>query len=245
MMRLLLVGHGRMGQLVETLSRAYGFEPVGYLNRTNNAHGEGITPERSKNVDVAVDFSTGEAVVQNLPKLAAAGINTVIGTTGWNEHEPKLREVIADSGIGVVVAPNFSLGMVLFHEIVAHAARCFINQTEYGAWIHDLHHAAKRDKPSGTALSLKAALEQVGYVRPIDVCSTRAGAIPGTHVVGLDGPFDSITLTHTARDRAVFARGALEAARWIHGKRGWFSVRHVLGLDAARAQVSESRQHAR
>jgi 4-hydroxy-tetrahydrodipicolinate reductase len=99
-----------------------------------------------------------------------------------------------------------------------------------GAWIHEAHHAAKVDAPSGTALALRAAMEQAGYQAAIDVSSTRAGSIPGTHTVGFDSAADTITLTHTTRDRSVFARGALEAARWLHGRRGWFSMKDVLGL---------------
>jgi 4-hydroxy-tetrahydrodipicolinate reductase len=95
--------------------------------------------------------------------------------------------------------------------------------------VHELHHAAKKDAPSGTALQLRAAMEQTGYDRPIDMSSTRAGSIPGTHTVGFDGPSDTITLTHTVRDRAVFARGALEAARWLRGRKGWFTMRDMLG----------------
>jgi 4-hydroxy-tetrahydrodipicolinate reductase len=106
----------------------------------------------------------------------------------------------------------------------------FAPQAEFGAFVHEAHHAAKKDAPSGTGLLLKRAMEQAGYPRPIDVSSTRAGFIPGTHTVGFDGPAETITLTHTARDRSAFARGALGAARWVVGKRGWFTMRDVLGV---------------
>ncbi|OFW09150.1 MAG: hypothetical protein A3H96_25255 [Acidobacteria bacterium RIFCSPLOWO2_02_FULL_67_36] len=101
----------------------------------------------------------------------------------------------------------------------------------FGAWIHEAHHAAKRDAPSGTALLLEKALKRGGYERPIDIASTRAGSIPGTHTVGFDGPGETITLTHTTRDRSGFARGALEAARWVHGRSGWFTMNDVLGTE--------------
>ena len=100
----------------------------------------------------------------------------------------------------------------------------------FGAWIHELHHAVKRDAPSGTALLLQAALRSHGFDRPIDVASTRAGEIPGTHTIGFDGGGETITLTHSARDRSPFARGALEAARWVQGRKGWYSMKDVLGL---------------
>jgi 4-hydroxy-tetrahydrodipicolinate reductase len=141
-----------------------------------------------------------------------------------------LRKAVAEAGSGIVAAPNFSTGIALFEAIVAEAGKLFAGQQEFGAWMHEAHHALKQDAPSGTALMLKRVLEQAGYTRPIDVSSTRAGHIPGVHTVGFDGPAESITLSHTARDRTAFARGALVAARWIKGKRGWFTMRDVLGL---------------
>jgi 4-hydroxy-tetrahydrodipicolinate reductase len=153
-----------------------------------------------------------------------------VGTTGWQKDEASLREAVAKAGAGVVVAPNFSTGVVLFEAIVSRAAGLFAGQQEFGAWLHEAHHATKKDAPSGTALLLKRAMEQSGYAKAIDVSSTRAGFIPGTHTVGFDGPAETITLTHTARDRTSFARGALTAARWIQGKRGWFTMHDVLGL---------------
>jgi 4-hydroxy-tetrahydrodipicolinate reductase len=110
------------------------------------------------------------------------------------------------------------------------AAELFEPREEFGAWIHEIHHAAKIDAPSGTALAMQTAMERQGYTGTVDMASTRVGSAPGTHTVGFDGPVETITLTHTTRDRATFARGALEAARWLHGRRGWFSMRDVLGL---------------
>src|SRR4029078_10218409 len=135
-----------------------------------------------------------------------------------------------DAGVGIVAAPNFSTGVVLFERLVARASELFVQQPEFGAWIHEAHHAAKKDAPSGTALKLKSAMEAAGFNRPIDVSATRAGFIPGTHTIGFEGPSESITLTHTARDRGGFARGALSAARWVSGRQGWFTIQDVLGI---------------
>jgi 4-hydroxy-tetrahydrodipicolinate reductase len=181
-------------------------------------------------VDAAVDFSYPDAVPVNVPALARLGINVVVGTTGWGSHEADVRQAAAEAGIGVVVAPNFSTGVVLFEALAARAAQLFASQEEFGAWLHEAHHAAKKDAPSGTALALKRAMEGAGFSRPIDVSSTRAGHIPGTHTIGFDGAAESITLSHTARDRSAFARGALLAARWVKGRRGWFTMHDVLGL---------------
>lgn len=225
-MRVLLLGHGRMGRLVEGLAPEFGATITAVATRENAA--AAIAEGAPGSVDVAIDFTVADAVPQNLPLLAARGINVVIGTTGWGAHEPALRQLVQDRGIGVLAAANFSLGLNLFQLVAEEAARRFAHHASYGAWIHELHHAAKKDAPSGTALQLKKAMEGAGYTRAIDVSSTRAGSIPGTHTIGFDGPSDTITLTHTVRDRAVFARGALEAARWLIGRRGWFTMRDML-----------------
>jgi 4-hydroxy-tetrahydrodipicolinate reductase len=229
-MRILLVGHGKMGQLVGELSKQYGCDVGGVIDPMSPLHGGGPDDDRWRGVDVAIDFSTPDSVMTNLPVLARRGINLVVGTTGWSAQEPSLRQVVAEAGAGIVVAPNFSTGVVLFEAVVAQAAKLFGPQAEFGAFLHEAHHAAKKDAPSGTALLLKRAMEQAGFPRPIDVSSTRAGFIPGTHSVGFDGPAEAITLSHAARDRTAFARGALTAANWVQGKRGWFTMRDVLGV---------------
>jgi 4-hydroxy-tetrahydrodipicolinate reductase len=223
--RLLLVGHGRMGRLVEGLAASHGCDVAGVV--TGQSPADAIATGAFGDVDVAVDFSRPDAVPANLPRLAARGLNVVIGTTGWQIHEAALREVAARAGIGVLAAANFALGMHVFRQVVAEAARRF-SAIEVGAWIHEAHHAAKQDAPSGTALLLQADMARAGYARRIDVSSTRAGAIPGTHEVGFDGAADTVTLTHTVRDRAVFAHGALEAAKWLKGRRGWFGIDDML-----------------
>jgi 4-hydroxy-tetrahydrodipicolinate reductase len=229
-MRILLVGHGKMGQLVGELSKQYGGDVAGVIDPLSPSHGGGPDDDRWRGVDVAIDFSTADSVMTNLPVLARRGINLVVGTTGWSAQEASLRQVIAEAGVGIVVAPNFSTGVVLFEAVVAHAAKLFAPQNEFGAFLHEAHHAAKKDAPSGTAFLLKRSMEQAGFQRPIDVSSTRAGFIPGTHTVGFDGPAETITLSHAARDRTAFARGALTAASWIQGKRGWYTMRDVLGV---------------
>jgi 4-hydroxy-tetrahydrodipicolinate reductase len=224
-MRVLLIGHGRMGRLVEALAPEYGATLSAVVTSHNASTLEHLSRESA---DVAIDFSVAQAVPATVRALARIGVNVVIGTTGWSSREADVRSVAEHGGLGVVAAANFSLGMALFETIVDEAAERFRAQPSYGAWIHELHHRAKRDAPSGTALQLEAAMQRAGYAAPIDVASSRAGAIPGTHTVGFDGPSDTITLTHTVRDRAVFARGALEAARWVQGRQGWFSMRDVV-----------------
>ena len=225
-MRILLLGHGRMGTLVESLAPEYGATVAGVIDEHTGQ--TAIAAGSFGTVDVAIDFTLADAVPKNLPQLAERKINVVIGTTGWQAHEASMRDVAARAGIGVLAASNFSLGMNIFQLAVEEASRHFARRGEFGAWIHESHHAMKKDAPSGTALTIKSGMERAGFARPIDVSSTRAGSVPGTHTVGFDGASETIELTHTVRDRAVFARGALTAAKWLVGKQGWFSIRDML-----------------
>jgi len=215
-----------MGQLVESLASSYGCEIAGIVNE----YSEPRAIERGSFGDVrmAIDFSLAPAVPENLPQLAARGISVVIGTTGWQDREQELKEIAAQAGIGVLASANFSLGMQVFQAAVQAAAARFAALKDYGAWIHDRHHAAKKDAPSGTALMLQSAMREAGYDRSIDVSATRAGSAPGVHTVGFDGPSDSVTMIHEVRDRAVFARGALEAARWLMGRTGWYTMKDMM-----------------
>ena len=179
-------------------------------------------------VDAVIDFSLAAAVKPNLERIAHRRWNAVIGTTGWQADEAACRSIADRTGIGVLAAANFSIGVHVFRRIVEEASRRFAGIGDVGAWLHELHHSAKKDAPSGTALMLKASMESAGYARPIDVSSTRAGSIPGTHQVGFDATAETVTLTHTVRDRAVFAHGALEVAKWIKGRSGWFSMDDVI-----------------
>lgn len=229
-MRIVLVGFGKMGQLVGELAPQYGHEVIGVIDPMSPSHGGGPDDPKWDGADVAIDFSTPDVVVANAVALAGRGINLVIGTTGWLKNEAVVSQAVVNGGVGAVVAPNFSAGVVLFEALVAHAAKLFAPQQDFGAYLHEAHHAAKKDAPSGTALLLKQAMETAGFSRPIDVSSARAGFIPGTHTIGFDGPAESITLSHTARDRTAFARGALAAAQWVAGKKGWYSMKDVLGV---------------
>ena len=229
-MRLVIIGYGRMGKLVDQLAEAYGFEVANRLDIDNNAGGAGITAEAMRDVDVAIDFSTAAAISDNLPRLAEHKVNLVVGTTGWQGEEEALKQIAVAEDIGVVAAANFSLGVNLFLALTERAAQLFRPHEDFGAWIHEIHHSAKIDAPSGTAFAMRSAMKAGRRDRDVDMASTRVGSAPGTHTVGFDGPAETIALTHTTRDRATFARGALEAARWVHGRRGWFTIRDVLGL---------------
>ena len=214
-----------MGRLVESLAAESGFAVTGAID-SHSAY-QGI---EWPDADVAVDFSIAEAVPGTVARLARRGTPIVIGTTGWQASEAAVRETAATADLGVVAAPNFAIGVNIFLAVAGQLGALMSAQPAFGAWIHELHHAAKRDAPSGTALALDARLRASGYSAEIAITSTRAGAIPGTHTLGFDAASETITFTHQARDRAAFARGALAAARWVIGKRGWFTMSDVLGL---------------
>lgn len=222
-----MIGHGRMGQLIEQLAGQHGCEiaAIAEVDRPVTTALDGV---QGPPVDVAIDFSQPDAVSANIRALAARRVSVVVGTTGWQEHERELRALAGQAGIGVLAAANFSLGVHVFAAVVEEAARRFGALDRVGAWIHEAHHSAKLDAPSGTALMLKKVMEDAGYLAGIDISSTRAGSIPGMHEVGFDGAAETVTLAHTVRDRSVFAHGALEAARWLHGRQGWFTMRDMI-----------------
>jgi 4-hydroxy-tetrahydrodipicolinate reductase len=227
---ILIVGYGRMGRLIEALAAENGCTVAGVLDVDQNANAEALSDGSWSDVDVAIDFTTADAVQQNLPRYAALGLNAVVGTTGWNSQRETMQAIAEARGIGVVAAPNFSIGAVLFENVAAHAGTLFGQHAEFSGYLHEIHHDKKLDAPSGTALGIKAAMEAAGYSRKLDVASSRVGFVPGVHTVGFDGPSETFTMTHSVRDRGTFARGALLAARWVKGRTGWFTMKDVLGI---------------
>lgn len=227
-MKIAIVGYGKMGRLIAELAPGYDCEVALVLDEQNNANGEGITREAFAGIDAAIEFSTPHTAVSNIERLAAAGVNTVVGTTGWGAEMAKVEAAVAAGGIGLVWSPNFSVGVNVFFRLVSEAARLMANEAEYGSWAWEIHHDTKKDAPSGTLVKLVDEMKSAGYARAIDVSSNRAGRHPGTHEIGFDSSADTLTLRHTARSREGFARGALKAAQWVAGKRGLFEFSEVL-----------------
>jgi 4-hydroxy-tetrahydrodipicolinate reductase len=228
MPNLAIVGYGKMGRLIEQLAPEYGFTVTLKLDEFNNVKLSGLTAANFRGVDVAVDFSIPSAVVENIEAIAALKVNLVIGTTGWLEHVETVKRLVAHNGTGLVWSPNFSVGVSVFFRLVSEAARLLSAQPEYGAWAWEIHHSAKKDAPSGTLLKLVDEMKKAGYARTIDVGSNRAGMVPGVHEIGFDSSADTITLRHTARSREGFARGALQAAKWVIGKKGFHDFSEVI-----------------
>ena len=199
-----------------------------------------VTPEALADVDICIEFSTPDAVVQNIRAAIEARRDIVVGTTGWYQHLPEIKAAVKESGL--LYSSNFSLGMNIFFRIVRQAAVLMNRSADYDPYIHEIHHRQKADSPSGTAFTLARILtenidrKKETLARPSDgkinpdmlhVTSTRAGFFPGTHTVGFDSESDSIDLRHTAKSRRGFALGALAAARWLRGRKGVYTMDDV------------------
>lgn len=220
MPKLAIIGYGKMGRLIDQLAPEFGFEVSARLDVDR--------AEKLEGADVAVEFSTATAVKANVAQAVSLRVPIVIGTTGWQNDFEQVRSLVAEQDSAAVWSPNFSIGVNVFTRVVAEAAKLLKEEDTYGAWAWEIHHSTKKDAPSGTLLKLTQAMQAAGYNRAIDSSSNRAGAHPGTHEIGFDSSADTITLRHTARNREGFARGALKAAQWIIGRKGFYEFSEVL-----------------
>ncbi len=227
-LNLALLGHGKMGKTVAQLAPQRGFQVKLILDIDENRSGQGITRQSFQGIDVSIDFTTPEAAVENIRHVAALGCNLVVGTTGWHDRLDEVRKIIQSSGVGMVYAANFSIGVQLFYRAARAMAEVFQSFSMYEPYLIEAHHRTKQDAPSGTALEIKRQIQPHLGGREIPVASIRAGYIPGEHELGFDSEADTIILRHTARGRQGFAEGALYAARWIVGKKGLFNFSDIL-----------------
>ena len=236
-MNLALLGYGKMGKTIATLAPQRGFEVRLVMDVDVNAQGQGITPEKFQGIDVCIEFTTPDAVFENIRRVAGLGVNLVVGTTGWHNRLEEVRKIIESAGVGMVYSSNFSIGVNLFYRLARAAAGILSKFPMYDPYLIEAHHKFKKDAPSGTALEIKRQIQPEFKSREIPVTSVRAGHFPGAHELGFDSEADTIIIRHTARGRQGFAEGALHAARWVVGKKGFFSFTDVLqteaGIDAA------------
>jgi len=230
---LALIGMGRMGRALAELAPARGLDVVSSIGR-----GQPITRESLRDAAVAIEFTSPGAAVDNILACAAAGCPVVAGTTGWDSELPAVHAAIVRAGTALLHAPNFSVGVAIFDRIVAEAARLFAAVPGFESHLVETHHRAKKDAPSGTAAALARTAEAASGT-PMPVTSVRVGSVPGTHEIVFDAPFEHVRLVHEARDRRVFAEGALTAARWLVGRSGVFTMQDVL---ASSAPTSHPRQ---
>jgi 4-hydroxy-tetrahydrodipicolinate reductase len=215
-----------MGRAVEQLAPERGWDVVSRIDAAENRNGEGITRASLQGADAIIEFTTPDAAVPNVRAAVEAGCPIVVGTTGWLDELPAVSKWVMQHRGSLLTASNFSIGVNAFAEIVAFASKLLGNAAGFDAHLVETHHAAKKDAPSGTALTLRQA---AAWPHELPITSIRTGHVPGTHELIFDAPFETIQLTHVARDRRVFAEGALTAAAWLPGRVGVFSMRDVLG----------------
>lgn len=225
--RVAIIGAGQMGRTLVQLAPARGFRVTALVDAAQNPGGKGITRAALNGADVVVEFTEPAAAVANIEAVMATGVPLVVGTTGWYDELPRIREVAAQRLATLFVAPNFAVGIAVFARIAARAAQALAPLRSFDAHIVETHHAAKKDAPSGTGAMLRDVVAR-SLARDVPVTSIRTGSVPGTHALLFDAPFEQIRLVHEARDRTVFADGALLAARWIIGRTGVFGMDDLL-----------------
>ena len=223
-MRLLVLGQGKTGALVAEVARKRGHVVRSMASRENQ-DGRGLTLDLLKRTEVAIDFTTPQAVIPNIIRCAEAQVPMVVGTTGWYQHLDKVRELVGERKTAFLYGSNFSVGMNYFFKAVQAIAPILKNH--YRGNIVERHHVHKKDKPSGTALELQKILE-AGSGQKVEIASVREGDTVGMHLVMLDSVNDTILMTHDAKSRLGFAEGAVRGAEWLKGKTGFFEFPEIV-----------------
>ena len=223
-----VIGDGKMGRTIAQMVQERGWHLTAMLDAEHNQGGAGITRRALGDPDVAIEFTEPASAVPNIMACLHEGVPLVVGTTGWYSSLPVITEAVEEEGGALLWAPNFSVGVAAFVELAREAAR-IVSRSGFSAALVETHHSAKKDAPSGTALAIAGAM-QGDLGKELPVTSIRTGSVPGTHELIFDAPFEQIVMRHEARDRRVFADGALRAADWLRGKKGVFTMRDVLGF---------------
>ena len=243
-MNISIIGYGKMGHEVEKTAKLKGINVASIVDPTdNNATDKEVNEKSMRNVEVCIDFTNPNSVLNNVQKISKFKKNIVVGTTGWYDKLEEARGIVNKNKIGFIYAANFSIGVNIFFRIIENASKIINRFEDYDTYGYELHHNKKIDSPSGTAKTLgeiliknikrknKLLFEKIDRkIEPNEIhfASMRAGFIPGIHVVGFDSSADTIELKHTARNREGFALGALMAAEWIKDKKGFYSVDDML-----------------
>jgi len=239
-MNISLIGYGNMGHEIEKAAKAKGINVKSIVDISDkNATHKEINDESMRNVDVCIDFTNPNAVIENIKQISKFKKNIVVGTTGWYEKTDEAKRIVKKNNIGLIYASNFSIGVNVFFKLIENAAKIIDRINAYDVYGYELHHSKKADSPSGTAKSIGEILirnikrknrllfdkiDRKIEPNELHFASVRAGSIPGTHVVGFDSSADTIELKHTARNREGFALGAVMAAQWINGRKGFYSI---------------------
>ena len=226
---LAIIGDGKMGQAIRQLAVERGWRVTAVVGERESADGVGISRLSLGEPDVAVEFTQPSAAVANVSACLRERVPVVVGTTGWYDSLQEVTQIATETGTPLLWSPNFSLGVNVLIELARYAARMMSTLEEFDAHIVETHHSKKKDAPSGTAIAIAKAASDA-LERPIPTTSVRTGSVPGTHELIFDGMFEQLSLIHQARDRRVFAEGALKAADWLVGRTGVFTMRDVLEL---------------
>ncbi|MBI4235390.1 4-hydroxy-tetrahydrodipicolinate reductase [Candidatus Peregrinibacteria bacterium] len=254
-MKIALIGFGGMGKTVHRIAVERGHSvPVIVDPKASEATFQELSAEVLQGMDMVIDFSLGSAVLENAKICRDAGVNLVIGTTGWYDKMEEVRAVVeggaaggtemeTQPAVGFLWSSNFSIGVNMYFKIVQEAAKLVNRFDEYDVWGHEIHHYNKADSPSGTAKTLEKILlsnierktavveEKLSRRREpneIHFSSVRGGAVNFAHTIGLDSEADTITISHAARNRDGYALGAVKAAEWLYGKKGFFGMEDFL-----------------
>ena len=250
-MNIAIIGYGKMGHEIEKMAEEKGLTIKSIIDpEAGGAAYREINEESLKGVDVVVDFTHPDTAVENIKKVSALGKNMVVGTTGWYDKMDEVKKTVEEAGTGLIWSGNFSIGVNIFFRIAENAAKIMDKFDDYDAFVHEFHHNQKADSPSGTAVMIgkiltdnierknKVVTEELKRkIEPneLHVSSTRSGTIPGTHIIGFDSKADTIELKHTARGREGFASGAIIAAEWVNGRKGFFDIddlmKNIIGVD--------------
>ena len=222
-MNILVLGKGKTGALVAEIAQERG-HTVTSVGSSENVDGAALTHEKLAHIDVVIDFTTPDAVRENIAAVAKRGKRMVVGTTGWTDKLAEARKLVEENHTGLVYGSNFSIGVNIFFEVVRAAA----NAANFGyvTRILERHHVHKKDAPSGTAATIQQIIDEVGHTKP-EITSIREGETVGTHVMFLDSDNDSMMLVHDAKSRRGFAEGAVRAAEWLNGKTGYYEFKDI------------------
>ena len=237
-MRIALIGYGKMGKAIEEIAVQKGHEIVLKIGQSTLAD---LTTENLATCDIAIEFTNPHSALINIKKCLDNGVPVVCGTTGWTAKLEEMKMYCAGKNGGFIYASNFSIGVNIFFELNKKLADLMSGHPEYDVSIDEIHHTQKKDAPSGTAITLaeqvlksiarkKKWSDQPGDPSDLLITSQRIDPAPGTHHVRYTSPIDDIEIIHTAHNRKGFAAGAVLAAEFLAGKKGFYTMKDVLNL---------------
>lgn len=242
MIRLAIIGYGKMGKMIKQLAESYEMEVVSIIDPNIEEYDLPICKESLNGAEVCIDFTAPDVAFTNIKNILEAGSKAVIGTTGWFNHIAEIEKLVSQKELGIIYGSNFSVGMNIFYMITRFSAQCFNKLPQYDVFGLEKHHKQKVDSPSGTAKELAKilikeidrksnvvyeCLDRAPFSVEMHFASVRGGNVPGTHEINFDSEADTITLSHTARNREGFAHGALLAAQWLADKNGCFDFKDI------------------